>query len=122
MVLLYTFALILQAGRTPPTSCPFKNLWLRKRKYGILLNIRNAFSGEADQIKKRKWTFRKIQAWRKEHGGWFYINKADSNIFIRKPYGISWTINLGNPLSYLVFAGIFGAVAGLNHLSYLLVP
>lgn len=53
---------------------------------------------------------------------WFYINKADSNIFIRNPYGISWTINLGNPLSYLVFAGIFGAVAGLNYLLYLLVP
>lgn len=73
-------------------------------------------------MEKRKWTFREVQAWRKEHGGWFYANKADSNIFIRKPQGISWTINLGNPLSCLVFAGIFGAIAGLNYLLYLLVP
>ena len=27
-------------------------------------------------MEKRKWTFREIQAWRKEHGGWFYINKT----------------------------------------------
>lgn len=72
-------------------------------------------------MEKRKWTSREIEDWRKTHGRWFYINKADSNIFIRKPYGISWTINLGNPLAYLVFAGVFGGLAVLNHLMYLLV-
>lgn len=39
---------------------------------------------------KRKWTRQEVEDWRKKHNSWFYCNKEDANIFVRKRcYGIN---------------------------------
>lgn len=35
-------------------------------------------------------------------GGLFYFNPNDPSIFVEKRFGIGWTINLANPLAYLI--------------------
>ena len=35
-------------------------------------------------------------------GGLFYFNKNDPSIFVEKRFGVGWTLNLANPLGYLI--------------------
>lgn len=35
-------------------------------------------------------------------GGMFYFNKNDPSIFVEKRFGVGWTINLANPLGYVI--------------------
>lgn len=37
--------------------------------------------------------------------GVFYINKQDPSIFVEKRFGVGWSINLGNPIGYLILFG-----------------
>lgn len=56
-------------------------------------------------MQKRKWTYEERQLWIKAKNKpfpLFYYNKEDSAIFIRKRYGIAWTLNWGNPWSYII--------------------
>ncbi|WP_425539224.1 DUF5808 domain-containing protein [Microaceticoccus formicicus] len=47
---------------------------------------------------KRKYTNEEVRRWMEERNSrFFYINGEDTNIFVRKYYGIGWTLNLGNP-------------------------
>ena len=34
--------------------------------------------------------------------GIFYVNKDDSSIFVEKRFGVGWTINMGNPIGYII--------------------
>jgi uncharacterized membrane protein len=49
----------------------------------------------------RKWTNEEIKEYRETHGSFFYCNKEDSNFLVPKTYGIGWTINWANPISWL---------------------
>ena len=55
---------------------------------------------------KRKWTKDEIEQWRKDHQGFGYFNKEDSNIFVSKNYGIGRTFNWGNPISWILITTI----------------
>ncbi|MDQ0175431.1 DUF1648 domain-containing protein [Bacillus chungangensis] len=37
--------------------------------------------------------------------GIFYFNKNDPSIFVEKRFGVGWTINLANPIGYLIIFG-----------------
>lgn len=49
--------------------------------------------------------------------GIFYINKNDPSIFVEKRFGVGWTLNLGQPLGYIV---IFGPIFVILIISFLL--
>lgn len=42
--------------------------------------------------------------------GIFYFNPKDPSLFVEKRFGIGWTLNLGNPLGWLIFIGILAIV------------
>ncbi|HET6825663.1 MAG TPA: DUF5808 domain-containing protein [Amnibacterium sp.] len=48
---------------------------------------------------------------RQWRGGLFSINRADHALFVPRRYGLGWTINLGNPRSAMLFAGIAALLA-----------
>lgn len=83
--------------------------------YAFLKRKRLPVSEKGCPVAKRKWTRQEVEDWRKKHNSWFYCNKEDANIFVRKRcYGINWAFNLGNPLSWVimaVFAGVILLVA-----------
>jgi uncharacterized membrane protein len=52
-------------------------------------------------------------------GGLFYYNPADPAVFVEKRFGVGWTLNLGNPRTWLGLGAtlLFGAaVVGLSSL------
>ena len=55
---------------------------------------------------RRKWTAEEIEEWRRAKGNraFGYFNKEDSNIFVRKSFGVGWTFNWGNPVAWAVIA------------------
>ena len=55
-------------------------------------------------MERRKWTKDEVEKWRNEHQRIGYFNKQDSNIFVSKGYGIGFTLNWGNPLSWALIA------------------
>jgi len=57
-------------------------------------------------MEKRKWTKEEIVEYRKIHGVLFYSNKEDSNFLVPKPFGIGWTINWANPITWFFIAAI----------------
>lgn len=67
-------------------------------------------------MKKRKWTQQEIWHWLEENHRFFYANPKDKNLFIRKRYGISWTLNWGNPAAWALMVLI---VLGLVLVYYL---
>lgn len=42
--------------------------------------------------------------------GLFYINRNDASIIVEKRFGIGWTVNLGNPLSWIIVFGLITLV------------
>lgn len=40
--------------------------------------------------------------------GQFYFNRKDPSLFLEKRFGVGWTINLANPLAWLILIGIIG--------------
>ena len=61
-------------------------------------------------MERRKWTNEEIKDYRKIHGAFFYCNKEDSNFFIPKGYGIGWTVNWANPISWAFVLVIIGII------------
>lgn len=45
--------------------------------------------------------------------GLLYINRADPAVVVPDRVGVGWTLNLGNPVAWLIIGGIVAAVAGL---------
>ncbi len=68
-------------------------------------------------MKKRKWTQKEVSDWLKKHHALIYFNPNDTNLFVRKYYGIGWIMNIGNPWAY---ATVIGAVIILLLISRLL--
>ena len=60
--------------------------------------------------KKRKWSHDEVHQWLQKNNKYFYTNKEDANLFIRKRYGVAWTLNWGNPLSWIILSVIIVAV------------
>ncbi|AOV07264.1 DUF1648 domain-containing protein [Sporosarcina ureilytica] len=46
--------------------------------------------------------------------GVIYVNKDDPSIFIEKRFGVGWTVNFGNPISYLIFFGPLLLILGIS--------
>ena len=59
-------------------------------------------------MKKKNWTKEEIGEYRKIHGAFFYCNNEDSNFLVPKPYGIGWTVNWANPLTWFLILAITG--------------
>ncbi|MGE6632244.1 DUF1648 domain-containing protein [Bacillus sp. NPDC077027] len=45
--------------------------------------------------------------------GQFYFNRKDPSLFLEKRFGVGWTINLANPLAWLILIGIIVIAAGI---------
>ena len=50
------------------------------------------------------------QLWK---AGLLYVNRDDPAVMVGSRFGIGWTFNLGNPVAWLIIAGIVAAPAGL---------
>lgn len=59
---------------------------------------------------RRRWTNEEVAEYRKQHEG-FYVNKEDTRILVPKAFGFGFTLNWGNPLSYVALAVLIAAVA-----------
>ncbi|HEY5556493.1 DUF5808 domain-containing protein [Acetobacterium sp.] len=59
-------------------------------------------------MKKRNWTKEEIGEYRTIHGVFFYFNKEDANFLVPKPYGIGWTVNWANPITWFCVSVIAG--------------
>jgi len=57
-------------------------------------------------LTKRKWTNEEIQEYRKKKGAFLYYNREDSNILVPKAFGIGWTVNWANPISWIFILAI----------------
>ena len=60
-------------------------------------------------MEKRKWTQEEVWEWMKKNHTIIYYNPNDTNIVVRKRHGLGWTMNMGNPMSYVAAVG-FAAV------------
>lgn len=60
---------------------------------------------------RRKWTKDEIKEYRKMQGIFFYCNKEDSNFLVPKAYGIGWTVNLANQISWIFALVVIGIIA-----------
>ena len=56
-------------------------------------------------MKKRKWTQKEVIDWMQKHDTCIYCNPNDTNIFVRKVFGIGWVLNWGNPMAYVSTVG-----------------
>ena len=73
MILAGTIVLVVKVGRSDKTP----PAWLEK---GIM-----------DVNDDQYWK-----------AGLFYFNKNDPSIFVEKRFGVGWTINLANPIGFLI--------------------
>jgi uncharacterized membrane protein len=66
---------------------------------------------------RRKFSEEEVKQWQKEHNQrMIYINKNDSNLFVRRYYGLSGaggTLNLAHPGSWVIIAVLAGVIVTL---------
>ncbi len=62
-------------------------------------------------MEKRKWTPEEVTQWQNAHPGSFYKNEEDKNLFVKKRGSAAWTLNLANPLAWVLIAGLNALVA-----------
>ena len=68
---------------------------------------------------RRKFSKEEVQQWQKEHNETvFYINKNDSNLFVKR-YNflgskISFTVNLTHPVAWIIIAALIALIISLN--------
>ncbi|MEI6101798.1 MAG: hypothetical protein WCP73_08160 [Eubacteriales bacterium] len=67
---------------------------------------------------RRKFSKEEVQQWQKEHNQtMFYINKNDSNLFVRRYYGLSGvggTVNLAHPGAWIIIIVLVGLIVSIN--------
>jgi len=61
-------------------------------------------------MSKRKWTREEVNDYREKHGYFFYCNKEDANFLVPKAYGIGWTVNWANPVTWFWALVIIGFI------------
>ena len=49
--------------------------------------------------------------------GLIYLNRDDPAIMVSARFGVGWTFNVANPMSWLIIAGILAVPAGLAAIS-----
>ncbi|WP_068963327.1 DUF5808 domain-containing protein [Desulfosporosinus sp. BG] len=59
---------------------------------------------------RRKWSGEEIEEYRNRNGIFFYFNKEDSNFLVPKAFGIGWTLNWANPISWVIILAIIGLI------------
>jgi uncharacterized membrane protein len=59
---------------------------------------------------KRKWTKKEIEEYRKKQDSYFYCNKEDSNFLVPKAFGIGFTLNWANPISWVLILVVIGLI------------
>ena len=59
---------------------------------------------------KHKWTRQEVVEFRKKHGDGFYFNPEDTNVFVPKARSLGWTLNLSNPIAWLIVAALIGVI------------
>ncbi|WP_052343658.1 DUF1648 domain-containing protein [Bacillus massiliigorillae] len=52
--------------------------------------------------------------------GLFYVNRNDSSIFVEKRFGIGWTLNFGNPISWIITVLFIVLLVGIIMISTIL--
>lgn len=84
---------------------------------GLILAVRTgqggarlAHASPSDRLYDRYWRF-----------GVLYVNREDPAVIVERRYGFGWTLNFGNPLSWLVVAAVVVIVALIVAVS-VLVP
>ncbi len=73
---------------------------------GLVIAVRTGQGGArlpnaspSDRLADRYWRF-----------GVLYVNRDDPALIVERRYGFGWTLNFGNPLSWLVVAGLVAVV------------
>ncbi len=64
-----------------------------------------------------KYKFSKVEVaqWQKEHNqSVFYINKNDSNVFVKRRYSFGWTVNLAHPVAWIIIAVLIALIVFVN--------
>ena len=64
---------------------------------------------------KHKYSKEEIEEWRKEHGGVFYFNRNDSNLFVPKRYTFGFSPNFAHPGAWLIVLVVIGLIVTLTH-------
>lgn len=60
---------------------------------------------------RRKYSNEEVEQWRKEHHqSVFYINKNDSDLFVKRRYSFGWTYNLAHPGTWLIYPAIIALI------------
>ena len=62
---------------------------------------------------KHKYSKEEVEEWRKEHGGVFYFNRNDSNMFVPKKYSIGFSPNFAHPGACILVIVVIGLVVTL---------
>ncbi len=61
-------------------------------------------------MEKRRWTKEEVSVYRRTHNTFFYVNKEDANVFVPREYSFGYTLNFGNPIAWLILAGIIAII------------
>ncbi|PKM64556.1 MAG: hypothetical protein CVU96_02255 [Firmicutes bacterium HGW-Firmicutes-20] len=61
-------------------------------------------------MEKRRWSKEEVSVYRRTHEGFFYANKDDANIFVPREYSFGYTLNFGNPISWIVLVAIIATI------------
>lgn len=61
-------------------------------------------------MEKRRWTKEEVSVYRRTHNTFFYVNKEDANVFVPREYSFGYTLNFGNPISWIILAGIIAII------------
>lgn len=65
-------------------------------------------------MEKRRWTNEEVAEYRKTHEGFGYSNREDSRIIVPKAFGIGFTFNWANPLSWVILVSLIAVVLCLR--------
>ena len=61
---------------------------------------------EGQPMGKRRWTKEEVSVYRRTHNEFFYTNKDDANTFVPKEFSFGYTLNYGNPISWIIVAAV----------------
>ncbi|MFI3237580.1 MAG: hypothetical protein R3Y47_06055 [Lachnospiraceae bacterium] len=56
---------------------------------------------------KRNYSTEEVQRYMSDHNQMvFYMNKEDGNLFVRRKFSLRYTLNFGNPTSWILIGGV----------------
>jgi uncharacterized membrane protein len=64
---------------------------------------------------RRKFSKEEVKQWQEEHNqNIFYINKNDSNLFVRRRSGLGGTLNVTQPGAWVIIAAVIALIVVLR--------